>query len=193
MPRTREFDEEEALGRALTLFWEKGFADTSMRDLAKHTGVANAGLYQAFGDKAQLYAAALRQYARTQNHAFFGPLESRHAGRAELEAFFKSILGAARDGSFCNGCFIANTAVEFGEDGGVITEMVGQNMRRHGKAFRNALRNAQSHGEIAEDVDPKTLGASLAASFYGLSAMVRSRAPVAMIADVVDATLKQLG
>lgn len=193
MPRTREFDEEEALGRALTLFWEKGFADTSMRDLAKHTGVANAGLYQAFGDKAQLYEAALRQYARTQNHAFFGPLESKQAGRAELEVFFKAILGAARDGSFCNGCFIANTAVEFGEDGGVITEMVGQNMRRHGKAFRNALRNAQSRGEIAEDIDSKALGASLAASFYGLSAMVRSGAPVAMIADVVDATLKQLG
>ena len=51
MPRVREFDPDVALEKAIQLFWHKGYAETSMRDLVAHTGVAHAGLYSAFGSK----------------------------------------------------------------------------------------------------------------------------------------------
>ena len=51
MARVREFDPKEALAKALDLFWRKGYAETTMRDVVAYTGVAHAGLYSAFGSK----------------------------------------------------------------------------------------------------------------------------------------------
>ena len=33
MARPKEFDEHEALNKALTVFWRKGYANTSLQDL----------------------------------------------------------------------------------------------------------------------------------------------------------------
>lgn len=62
MTRTREFDVNETLDRAMHLFWKKGYVETSVRDLVEYTGVAHAGLYSAFGDKEGLFKAAVRKY-----------------------------------------------------------------------------------------------------------------------------------
>ena len=55
MPRTREFDPDQALEQALGLFWQRGYADTSMEDLVEVTGVSRYGLYGAFGNKRELF------------------------------------------------------------------------------------------------------------------------------------------
>ncbi|MDT7627056.1 MAG: TetR/AcrR family transcriptional regulator, transcriptional repressor for nem operon, partial [Pseudonocardiales bacterium] len=40
MPRTKEFDPEVALERAMELFWRQGYTATSVADLVAHLGVA---------------------------------------------------------------------------------------------------------------------------------------------------------
>jgi TetR/AcrR family transcriptional repressor of nem operon len=61
MAGTRQFDEDEALDRAMALFWRRGFGPTSMQDLAQATGVLRGSLYHAYGDKQALF---LRVFAR---------------------------------------------------------------------------------------------------------------------------------
>lgn len=51
LTRIREFDVNDTMDKAMHLFWQKGYVETSVRDLVKYTGVAHAGLYSAFGDK----------------------------------------------------------------------------------------------------------------------------------------------
>ncbi len=62
MPRTKEFDPDTALQRALELFWQRGYEATSMADLVAHLGVARAGVYATFGSKHALYLRALERY-----------------------------------------------------------------------------------------------------------------------------------
>jgi len=45
MAGIRQFDEEAMLEQALELFWQKGFANTTMQDLAAATGVQRGSLY----------------------------------------------------------------------------------------------------------------------------------------------------
>jgi TetR/AcrR family transcriptional repressor of nem operon len=45
MARPREFEPHEALNRAMHLFWQKGYEDTSMADLVAATGVSRYGFY----------------------------------------------------------------------------------------------------------------------------------------------------
>jgi len=192
MPRKREFDEQEALNKAMHLFWRKGYADTSVRDLVVHTGVAHAGLYKAFGDKERLFEAAVRKYAIDQQKAMYAPMESKDAGRAEIEAFFTKVIAAAKDGRFAHGCFVANTAVAFGSDPGPVGELVRGNLCRQVKAFRNALTGAKQRGEIGGQVDVKKVGAAFAAIFHGMSAIVRAGASPALIEEAAKSALEQL-
>lgn len=62
MGRRRQFDEREALGTALSVFWQKGYEGASIEDLTKATGVARPGLYAAFGNKERLFRKALDLY-----------------------------------------------------------------------------------------------------------------------------------
>jgi len=55
MARQREFDTEKVLDSIKNLFWKKGFNGTSISDLEKVSGITRTSLYQAFGNKQQLY------------------------------------------------------------------------------------------------------------------------------------------
>ena len=59
MVRTRSFDPSNALAKAVDLFSSKGYAETSMEDIVRATGVSRYGLYGTFGNKRELFEQAL--------------------------------------------------------------------------------------------------------------------------------------
>ena len=60
--RPRNFDVDDALKKAMLLFWEHGFETTSMTLLSKHMGMNAPSIYAAFGDKKSLFLKALDLY-----------------------------------------------------------------------------------------------------------------------------------
>lgn len=62
MARPREFDTDTAVRAALYVFWRKGYAATTMKDLEQATGMGRMSLYNAFGSKEELFLAALERY-----------------------------------------------------------------------------------------------------------------------------------
>ena len=70
MGRPREFDVDDALDRAMRVFWAKGYQGASLDDLLAAMGIGRGSLYKAFGDKRSLYLAALQRYdAEIVDHA----------------------------------------------------------------------------------------------------------------------------
>ncbi len=65
MPRPRTVPEEQAIQRALFLFWEKGYDRTSMSDLSRAIGVGPSSIYNAFGSKVELFRRAITHYVET--------------------------------------------------------------------------------------------------------------------------------
>ncbi len=53
------FDEEKALGKALDLFWEKGYRATSLNDLTIRLSIGKGSFYDTFGSKKQLFDSCL--------------------------------------------------------------------------------------------------------------------------------------
>jgi AcrR family transcriptional regulator len=60
--RPRAFDPEAALDAALEVFWRQGYEGTSLTDLTAAMGVNKPSLYASFGNKEELFAAALDRY-----------------------------------------------------------------------------------------------------------------------------------
>lgn len=177
----------------MLLFWEKGYSETSVRDLVEATGVAHAGLYAAFEDKEGLYAATLAKYQKLVSEMLYAKLSAPDAGLDAIREFFRFVQTASKSAPFNNGCMMANTSVEFGDGNEHLRKLVLENLKKLTSAFRNALENAQSAGDLPLECDIDDLAAGLAASFQGLSILARARAPQKIITGAVHAALAQLG
>ncbi|RZK25110.1 MAG: TetR/AcrR family transcriptional regulator, partial [Flavobacterium sp.] len=82
MARTKDFDENEVLAKAIQLFWYKGYNGTSMQDLVDGLGISRSSLYDTYTDKHTLFVKALESY--------------QHAGTARIQEILDQ-PGSARD------------------------------------------------------------------------------------------------
>ena len=108
MGRPKNFSREGVLEKALPVFWKYGFADTSLQDLEKATGVNKSGLYAEFADKGDLYLESLRYYLikwQKENSLTAKPL-----GWKNIEGFLK--VGSYSLGGQ-KGCFSVNSMSQF--------------------------------------------------------------------------------
>ena len=92
MPRPREFDETTALEAALECFWQRGYEATSVRDLAASMGLTAPSLYNAFGDKQQLFARALERYLDCTTRDRLRRLEASLPPKDAFLRFFDEII-----------------------------------------------------------------------------------------------------
>jgi len=172
--RTKEFDPDVALDRAMELFWERGFEATSMALLTERLGIGRASLYATFGDKHQLYLAALRRYLQTRDP---DPLEllSRPgpvvpAVRALVEAYVQESLTDERR----RGCLVVNSATELLPHDQPVTQLVESSWQSLETALSSALIRARAQQELPPDRDPRALARFLLVFLQGVRVLGRA-------------------
>ena len=63
MARPKEFDRDEALAKAITVFTSYGYEGTYTEILLKGMGIGRRSMLSTFGDKRRLYLEALGRYS----------------------------------------------------------------------------------------------------------------------------------
>ena len=81
MARTKDFDENEALNKAIAIFWHKGYNGTSMQDLVEGLGISRSSLYDTYGDKHTLFIKALESYQNEASGKVCSIVSSAGAGK----------------------------------------------------------------------------------------------------------------
>ena len=112
MPRPREFDETAALEAAMECFWRRGYEATSLRDLTASMGLTAPSLYNAFGDKQELFARALERYLDRTTRDRLRRLEESLPPKEALHRFFAEIVEHSIKDRQRKGCFLVNSALE---------------------------------------------------------------------------------
>lgn len=111
--RPRTIDREAVLDRAVEVFWERGYDGTSLDDLTRVMGISRPSLYAAFGDKRQVFLAAIDAYAAGVGArplaAFDAQQDVREAVRAFLRASIENNTAKAHPWGCLIGC-CANTS-----------------------------------------------------------------------------------
>jgi AcrR family transcriptional regulator len=108
MAGVRQFDEREAFEKSIALFWRKGYADTSMQDLAHATGVQRGSLYNAYGGKDTLFLRAFALHAERYLAQARASLD-RATCRSSLDSFFDFIVDWLLEGEPARGCLSTKT------------------------------------------------------------------------------------
>lgn len=189
MPRQKEFDREAALDRAMSAFWSKGYAATSVEDLVAQMGIQRGSLYATFGDKRSLFLSTLDRYQRVVTRELFEVLEAPGSGLEAIRRFFRLRVEAALDRSRPAGCLVTNSAVELSRRDRGASAKVGGSMAGLEAAFLRALERARARGELAAGRDLRALARFLTSSAQGLSVMAKAFPERPVLQDVVAVVL----
>ncbi|WPU66641.1 TetR/AcrR family transcriptional regulator [Peredibacter starrii] len=171
MGRTKQFDRTEVLKEAIQLFWKKGYADTSLSDLEKATGVNKSGLYSEFKDKDDIFLEALKLYRET--HPGYAVLENEPFGWHNIENFFKANMTCKGQ----KGCFLSNTTREYS----IIPQKVKNLMEENSvHIYELLLKNIKATGTKK---DPDLLAKMIMTYAGGASLKLNAMKPEALEAE----------
>jgi AcrR family transcriptional regulator len=173
--RPREYDADEAIASAKETFWARGYAGTSLDELAAATGMNRPSLYAAFGDKRSLYLKTLEQYRDQVRVKSKELLADDPPLRVFLGRFYEAALDiyfAGREPA--RGCYSIGTAATEAAVDPAVRSFLADSIRSTDIFLAGLIRRARDRKEIAANSDPDALAGIATATLHTLA--VRSRA-----------------
>ncbi len=190
MGRPCEYDADKALDRAMLVFWQKGYGATSISDLEEAMGMKRQSIYNAFGDKSELYA---RSIARYRQRAFEQTADLRKEGATvdDLKKTIQRSFEYARANE-CGGCMVVKTVFDQQVDDPEITKAAAQAAQDTRKLYEQVFVRAQQRGEIDPCADPAALSGFVFTIASGLSALAQTGGSDEDIGKSLDLAFAQL-
>jgi len=178
--RPREFDEEKVLAAAMGAFWRKGYEATSLADLTECTCLNKASLYRVFGDKHQLFMAALKNYADIEFRETTAVISESASPLTNLRAVVQKVC---EDAGSDKGCLMINSMVETAPHDAEVKQLLQEFGTQRLQAVQGMIAQAQAAGEIRAELDPHKLAVSLMIAFAGSAAMIKGFMPGEQIVE----------
>lgn len=173
--RPREYDADKALAGAEDTFWKRGYAGTSLDDLAAATGMNRPSLYAAFGDKRSLYLKTLERYRDQARAKSKELLADDPSLRVYLERFYETALDIYFAGPKpVRGCYSIGTAATEAAVDPAVRAFLAESIRSTDTFLAGLIRRARDRNEIDANADPEALARIATATLHTLA--VRSRA-----------------
>lgn len=173
MPRPRQFEEEVVLAAVQAVFWDNGYAGTSLDDLVAASGLGKGSLYGAFGDKRSLFLRVLREYDEANDRMLRSWLEQADRAIDVIRGF---VTGPVRDPGgeqARRGCLLANTAMELSMSTAEVAAEARRSYAATTSMLVDAIRRAQREGDIALHVDSEDAARAVLAGQLGLIVLGR--------------------
>ncbi|HEY7985976.1 MAG TPA: TetR/AcrR family transcriptional regulator [Methylophilaceae bacterium] len=167
--RPRTFDRDEALKKAMLVFWDKGFEGTTMSDIIDAIGMKAPSVYAAFGNKDALFDEVVQLYAGI---FYEGPLKAlnsaddigdaiEHCLKAHIEMF------TGQEGA-CS-CLLLTAANNCSPE----HQQHVVSLRNLRAGYKGALlarfKRAVADGQLTDDANPESLTEFYATCIQGMA------------------------
>jgi AcrR family transcriptional regulator len=187
--RPRSFDSDAALSGALEVFWRQGYEGTGISDLTKAMGIKNApSLYNAFGNKEQLFRRVLDHYAdgpaRYIREAF-----ERPTAREAVEALLHGAADATTDPDHPRGCITVQGALACSPGAEAARDELTARRAAGEAGLRERLRDASDKGELPAGTDSQALARYFATIYQGIAVQAAGGATREQLHQIVDVAM----
>lgn len=193
--RKRSFDKDEALVKAMRVFWANGFTGTSMSDLTAELEINKPSLYAAFGNKEELYAQSLTHYLQHYRDSAMEALKypAEAPLQQRLRQFLYAIVDVITNPDNPNGCLFVKSCSEMSE---VLPASVNELLQAMGLDYERTLsaifEGEQSSGQLAKGADIELIVGYLMTLLSGLSVQAKGGKSAASLRDVADVAVDTL-
>ncbi|MFZ3087365.1 MAG: TetR/AcrR family transcriptional regulator [Methylotenera sp.] len=187
--RPPAFNHEEALEKALRVFWLRGFEGASMAELTAALGINRPSIYAAFGNKEELFHKALGKYLAGPV-AYVAEAMNEPTSRQVVEKFLTKSAEFLTNPNTPRGCMIVQGALSCGQG----SESIQQELIAYRKGYEDVLRQrfelAQSQGDLPNHINASDLAKYVATLHQGMSVQATSGATIEELMAVVQVALK---
>ncbi len=166
--RVRQFDFDEALNRAMEVFWKQGYEGTSIDDLTEAMGINRPSLYAAFGNKEQLFHKALEKY-QTGPVAFTIVALKQPTARKAVEALLCGAVRMLTDKNKPHGCLVVQGALACSEGADTVRRALAECREGAVTALRERFERGVKEGDLPAGTDCMGLARYVATVMNGLS------------------------
>jgi TetR/AcrR family transcriptional repressor of nem operon len=189
MARSKEFEVNEVLDKAIHLFWAQGYEKTSMQDLVEFMGIHRRSIYDTFGDKHALFMKALERYETKQTSKMRFLIEKQKPIKESIRELFEATV---RNEGEPLGCFLVNSGVELGVLDPEVASLVDESYSRTEELLTNLVLKGQQSGEFKADLDPVVISHYLMNAWLGLRTLVKTTTDQQKLKNIIDMTLTAL-
>jgi AcrR family transcriptional regulator len=172
--RPREFCVEDALDRAMTVFWRNGYEGACMSELTAAMGINSPSLYACFGNKEGLFRAVLERYDERRKSFMDYVMAAPDVGEM-AERFLHGVADFAADtsgGKNPPGCLLLQSGLAGGDS--QIPDELARHRAEKEKALRQRLERARKSGDLPKAANPAALARYLLAVSNGICVQAAS-------------------
>ncbi|OZB91286.1 TetR/AcrR family transcriptional regulator [Paenibacillus sp. XY044] len=162
MARTKAFDTNEVLHKAMKVFGSRGYEGTSLPDLLTGLGIARQSLYDTYGTKRDLFVTAVKYYMDRKNRDLLESMDQPGAVIDKVKLAFTAMISALADPELRRECFIISSAIEQAPHDEELAAYIRSNTEQVEQAFYSMLENGRERGEIGPETNIRDLSRFLA-------------------------------
>lgn len=186
--RPRGFDDDAVRDSIVMQFWAKGFAGTSLDELAAATGLKRGSLYGAFGNKQAMYLDALDRFAGRMRHAL-ELAEHQPDVRKALRTFFAGAVAEYTASTPNLGCMVFCTAPAATVEAAAVADRLAAITAELDIAMTDICAKARDGGQLAPAADPPGVGRLLTALLQSVALRARAGAAASDLDAFVETSL----
>ncbi|MGK0273063.1 MAG: AcrR family transcriptional regulator [Cocleimonas sp.] len=190
--RKRSFNKEEALEKAMFLFWENGYLGTSITELTQTLGINKPSLYSAFGNKEQLFKSSLDYYMKVYGNPHLDKLSfpEELPFKDRLSNFMTSIAESVTDSTLPKGCLFVKTTCEGSEMiPEHITSAVQGIVENNNQVLLKVLRDEQEKGEIPQTINVIEYADFIDTMLMGMGVQAKNGASIVSLQAIIQLTV----
>ena len=190
MARSKEFNEEEALDKAMEVFWKQGYEKTSIQDLVDQMGIHRRSLYDTFGDKHSLFVQTLERYESLIAAQIRKQITEEMTTVESIRKIFE--LAVYSDNTNPKGCLMVNTAVELSLLDNEVSQRIKSAFKQNENLIADLLIRGQARGEVASSFDINELARYIHNALIGVRVLVKVTSDPQEFESTIDLTLSIL-
>ena len=187
--RPRSFDKDQALDRALEIFWRKGYEGATIADLTAAMGINPPSLYAAFGNKEALFCSALDRYGRVRT-AYWSDALAAPTAREVAEGLLRGTAKFLTDPCHPRGCLGVQGALACGDAGQSVRDALAARRADAQTQIRNRLKRAKKDGDLPKDADVPALARYLSTLAEGMAVQAAGGASRKELERVAEMALR---
>ena len=173
--RPKGFIPDEALDRAVEMFWEHGYEGVDVDRIARAVNVTKPALYREFGDKSTLLLRAVERYA-TYGAPRMAAFQAEPDINKAVTAFCEATVNTA-NGDACGGCMMAAAALGQSERVTEIRSYLAQRLTAAADIFAKRFEQEMKAGRLTRTSSANVRARVLVDLLQGLQ--LRAKAGIA--------------
>ena len=189
MGRPREFDPDQALDRALRVFWRSGYEGASMADLTEAMGITKPSLYAAFGNKEELFRKALDRYVDGPG-GYVQVALAKPTAREVVEHLLYQAADAVTDPENPPGCLAVQGALCCGEAAEIIKQELMSRRANGEENLRKRFARAITEGDLPRESNAADLARYISAIVQGMAVQAAGGVSREQLRKIAEMTLR---